>query len=93
MPGKYFVRAWFMIRYNRLKGLDFEMGRAMSDFLVIVESPTKARAEELLGSSAGSWPPRATSSICPRSKLGIDLENDFEPRYITIRGKGKYCSS
>ena len=59
-------------------------------YLVIVESPAKARTiSKFLGKKY-----KVKASIghlidLPRSQLGIDLENNFEPKYITIRGKGK----
>ena len=57
--------------------------------LVIVESPSKAKT---IGGYLGSRY-KVIASVghvrdLPKSKLGIDIENDFEPRYITIRGKG-----
>ncbi len=62
----------------------------MSDFLVIVESPTKARTlRNFLGSKYRILASQGHLIDLPKSKLGIDLENNFEPRYITIRGKGK----
>ncbi len=57
--------------------------------LVIVESPAKAKTiEKFLGKNY-----KVTASIghirdLPKSSLGIDIENRFEPKYITIRGKG-----
>ncbi len=62
----------------------------MSKNLLIVESPSKARTiKKFLGSNY-----KVTASVghlrdLPKSKLGIDIDNDFEPNYITIRGKGK----
>jgi len=58
--------------------------------LVIVESPAKART---IGKYLGSGY-RVKASVghirdLPERELGVDLENDFEPRYVTIRGKGK----
>ena len=61
----------------------------MAKFLVIVESPAKAKTiEKFLGKNY-----KVTASVghirdLPKSKLGIDIEDDFEPKYITIRGKG-----
>ena len=57
--------------------------------LVIVESPSKAKT---IGKFLGSRY-RVVASVghvrdLPKSKLGIDIENDFEPQYINIRGKG-----
>lgn len=57
--------------------------------LVIVESPAKAKTlKKFLGSNY-----KIESSIghiidLPKSQLGVDFDNDFEPKYITIRGKG-----
>ena len=62
----------------------------MGGYLVIVESPTKARTlKKFLGSRYRILASQGHLIDLPKSKLGIDLENDFEPRYITIRGKGK----
>lgn len=62
----------------------------MSDSLVIVESPAKARTlKKFLGSKYRVLASQGHLIDLPKSKLGIDLENNFEPRYITIRGKGK----
>ena len=57
--------------------------------LVIVESPSKAKT---IGKFLGSRY-KVVASVghvrdLPKSKLGIDIENDFEPQYISIRGKG-----
>lgn len=58
--------------------------------LVIVESPTKARSiSKMLGSS---YKIRATYGHLrdlPKSKLGVDIENNFTPEYIKVRGKAK----
>ena len=58
--------------------------------LVIVESPAKAKTiKKFLG---GNYKVKASMGHVrdlPKSKLGIDVENDYEPNYITIRGKGK----
>ena len=62
----------------------------MSGILVIVESPTKARTlRKFLGKKYRIMASQGHLIDLPKSKLGIDLENNFEPRYITIRGKGK----
>ncbi|NLA04134.1 MAG: type I DNA topoisomerase [Firmicutes bacterium] len=62
----------------------------MSGILVIVESPTKARTlKKFLGTKYRIMASQGHLIDLPKSKLGIDLENNFEPRYITIRGKGK----
>ena len=57
--------------------------------LVIVESPSKAKTiGKFLGSSYKVMASVGHVRDLPKSKLGIDLENDFEPQYINIRGKG-----
>lgn len=62
----------------------------MSKKLVIVESPAKAKTiEKFLGKK--TYTVKASVGHVrdlPKSKLGVDVENDFEPKYITIRGKG-----
>ncbi|MEG0918981.1 MAG: type I DNA topoisomerase [Anaerovoracaceae bacterium] len=57
--------------------------------LVIVESPSKAKTiGKFLGSSYKVIASVGHIRDLPKSKLGIDIENDFEPQYINIRGKG-----
>lgn len=57
--------------------------------LVIVESPTKVDSvKKYLGSTYNIEATMGHLRDLPKSQLGVDLENDFEPRYITIRGKG-----
>ena len=57
--------------------------------LVIVESPAKARTiSKFLGSKYMVKASIGHLIDLPKSRLGIDIENDFNPRYITIRGKG-----
>ncbi len=61
--------------------------------LVIVESPAKAMTiKKYLGSSYNVVASMGHLRDLPKSQLGIDIENDFEPRYITIRGKGDLIS-
>jgi len=66
----------------------------MSNILVIVESPAKAKTiEKFLGKNY-----KVVASIghvrdLPKSTMGVDLENDFEPKYINIRGKGDLIKS
>ncbi|QBK25620.1 type I DNA topoisomerase [Ureibacillus thermophilus] len=61
----------------------------MADYLVIVESPAKAKTiERYLGKKY-----KVKASIghvidLPKSQMGIDTENNYQPKYITIRGKG-----
>ncbi len=57
--------------------------------LVIVESPSKAKTiGKFLGSSYSVVASVGHIRDLPKSQIGIDIENDFEPRYINIRGKG-----
>lgn len=57
--------------------------------LVIVESPTKATTiKKFLGPSYEVVASAGHVKDLPKSKMGIDVEHDFEPEYITIRGKG-----
>ncbi len=61
----------------------------MAENLVIVESPAKAKTiEKYLGKKYKVIASMGHVRDLPRSQMGIDVENDFEPRYITIRGKG-----
>ncbi len=57
--------------------------------LVIVESPAKAKTlKKFLGNNYKIEASMGHVRDLPKSDLGVDIENDFEPRYITIRGKG-----
>lgn len=57
--------------------------------LVIVESPAKAKTlKKFLGSNYQIDASMGHVRDLPKSELGIDIGNDFEPKYITIRGKG-----
>lgn len=61
----------------------------MSKNLVIVESPAKAKTiKKFLGSNYEVIASNGHVRDLPKSQLGIDVENDYEPKYITIRGKG-----
>jgi len=61
----------------------------MSDFLVIVESPAKAKTiERYLGKKYKVKASLGHVRDLPRSQMGVDVENDYTPKYITIRGKG-----
>ncbi|MBE5801196.1 MAG: type I DNA topoisomerase [Clostridiales bacterium] len=58
--------------------------------LVIVESPAKAKTiEKFLGKGYRVEASQGHVRDLPKSQLGIDTENDFDPKYITIRGRGK----
>ena len=62
----------------------------MAKNLVIVELPSKATTiKKFLGSSYEVVASNGHVRDLPKSQLGIDIENDFEPKYITIRGKGE----
>lgn len=62
----------------------------MPKYLVIVESPAKALTiKKFLGSNYEVLASNGHVRDLPKSQLGIDIENDFEPKYITIRGKGE----
>ncbi|WP_312046157.1 type IA DNA topoisomerase, partial [Anaerotignum sp.] len=67
--------------------------KASKKFLVIVGSPAKATTiGKFLGSSYKIEASMGHIRDLPKSQLGIDVENDFEPKYITIRGKGDLLS-
>lgn len=62
--------------------------------LVIVESPSKAKTiGKFLGSRYKVIASVGHVRDLPKSKLGVDIENDFEPQYISIRGKGDVIKS
>ncbi len=66
----------------------------MAQNLVIVESPTKATTiKSFLGSGYKVLACQGHIRDLPKSTLGVDLENDFEPKYINIRGKGELIAS
>ncbi|WP_144461047.1 type I DNA topoisomerase [Siminovitchia fortis] len=61
----------------------------MSDYLVIVESPAKAKTiERYLGKKYKVRASMGHVRDLPKSQMGVDVENNYEPKYITIRGKG-----
>lgn len=61
----------------------------MSDYLVIVESPAKAKTiERYLGKKYKVKASMGHVRDLPKSQMGVDAENNFTPKYITIRGKG-----
>ena len=61
----------------------------MAKYLVIVESPAKAKTiNKFLGSNYHVVASNGHVRDLPKSRLGIDVEDDYEPKYITIRGKG-----
>lgn len=61
----------------------------MSKYLVIVESPAKAKTiKKYLGTNYEVIASMGHVRDLPKSQMGIDVEHDYEPKYITIRGKG-----
>ncbi len=62
----------------------------MAKYLVIVESPAKVKTiKKFLGSDYEVAASNGHVRDLPKSQLGIDIEHDYEPKYITIRGKGE----
>ena len=61
----------------------------MAKYLVIVESPAKVKTiKKFLGANYEVMASNGHVRDMPKSQLGIDVEHDYEPKYITIRGKG-----
>ena len=61
----------------------------MAKYLVIVESPAKVKTiKKFLGKNYEVMASNGHVRDLPKSSLGIDVDGDFEPKYITIRGKG-----
>ncbi len=61
----------------------------MAKYLVIVESPAKVKTiKKFLGSNYEVMASNGHVRDLPKSQLGIDVDHDYEPKYITIRGKG-----
>ena len=61
----------------------------MAKYLVIVESPAKVNTiKKFLGANYEVMASNGHVRDLPKSQMGIDVENDYEPKYITIRGKG-----
>ena len=66
----------------------------MAKNLVIVESPTKVKTiRKFLGKNYSVEASNGHVRDLPKSQMGVDVENDFEPKYITIRGKGDLLAS
>ena len=66
----------------------------MGQKLVIVESPAKAKTiGKYLGKNYIVEASMGHVRDLPKSKLGVDIDNNFEPKYITIRGKGELLKS
>ena len=65
----------------------------MSKYLVVVESPAKAKTiKKFLGKNYKIKASMGHIRDLPKSSLGVDIENNFEPKYINIRGKGSIIS-
>lgn len=65
----------------------------MAKYLVIVESPAKVKTiKKFLGKNYEVVASNGHVRDLPKSQLGVDVEGDFEPKYITIRGKGDILS-
>ncbi len=66
----------------------------MAKNLIIVESPAKSKTiQKFLGKNYEVMASNGHVRDLPKSQMGIDIENDFEPKYITIRGKGELLAS
>ena len=64
-------------------------GNFMAKYLVIVESPAKVKTiKKFLGANYEVLASNGHVRDLPKSQMGIDIEHDYEPKYITIRGKG-----
>ena len=62
--------------------------------LVIVESPAKAKTiEKYLGSRYKVLASMGHLIDLPKSRIGVDVERNFEPEYLTIRGRASACGS
>jgi len=61
----------------------------MAKYLVIVESPAKVKTiSKFLGTNYKVMASQGHVRDLPKSQMGVDIEHDYEPKYITIRGKG-----
>ena len=66
----------------------------MADKLIIVESPAKANTiKKFLGGNTKVMASMGHIRDLPKSKMAVDIEHDFEPEYINIRGKGDLIKS
>jgi DNA topoisomerase-1 len=74
----------------KILNLPLKGGSLMSDYLVIVESPAKAKTiERYLGKKYKVKASMGHVRDLPKSQMGVDINNGYEPKYITIRGKGQ----
>ena len=63
----------------------------MAKYLVIVESPAKVKTiKKFLGSNYEVAASNGHVRDLPKSQLGVDVEHDYEPKYITIQRKGRH---
>lgn len=66
----------------------------MHKYLVIVESPAKVKTiSKFLGANYKVMASQGHVRDLPKSQMGVDVEHDFEPKYITIRGKGEILAA
>ena len=66
----------------------------MAKYLVIVESPAKVKTiKKFLGPNYEVMASQGHVRDLPKSQMGVDIEHDFEPKYITIRGKGEILAA
>lgn len=66
----------------------------MARYLVIVESPAKVKTiKKFLGNNYVVMASNGHVRDLPKSQMGIDIENNYEPKYITIRGKGEILAA
>ena len=71
-----------------------EMEGIMAKNLIIVESPAKSKTiQKFLGKNYEVVASNGHVRDMPKSQMGVDFEHDFEPKYITIRGKGDLLAS
>ncbi len=76
-------------KQKRIDITSWECMEYMAQYLVIVESPAKAKTiERYLGKKYKVKASMGHVRDLPKSQTGVDVENNFEPKYITIRGKG-----
>lgn len=82
------------MRSLRISTFDWGDKRVMAKNLVIVESPTKVKTiRKFLGKNYAVVASNGHVRDLPKSQLGVDVEHDFEPKYITIRGKGELLAA
>lgn len=88
--------AWAgLLVYSETRLLKWTIGgMEMAKYLVIVESPAKVKTiKKFLGSNYEVAASNGHVRDFPKSSLGIDVEHDYEPKYITIRGKGEVLAN